>query len=372
MKTFHVTIITNKNCNFNCTYCYEKDKFENLDLDDEKINKIINILKKYFNINFTKFHFTFIGGEPTLSKNLNKLIMEIEKNFKNSEYTIITNGSSFQNIMNLFPNFEDMKDRVHFQLSYDGKVINDKDRIILKNNESLPTSDIVLRTLDKLIKVTKNITLKPTLNIKYLPLVPEAIKEYRELSLKYNHIFNYGVTEVKTPIHFMKQDEIKELIKNSFPKILKEEKINVDTFGFPLSQWLQKINFEKAGAFCTAGIESITISTNLDILYCHRCEYYDNTSELNYGSLKRDNEELTIKKYLDNREILSKVKDNYYNSCENCEAIYCQKCPAEFAEINNIKKIDNIYNAWDDNICFYYKEISKYLYLFWKKYLNKK
>jgi len=362
--TFHVTIITNKNCNFNCTYCYEKGKFENLDLNEEKIEKIIKFLKD--NFKNKKLSFTFIGGEPTLSKNLNLLIKEIEYNFKNSHYTLITNGFSSEHIINLFPNFEKIKENIHIQISYDGQKIHDKDRIIINNNKIIPTSKIVLKTLDELIKITKNITLKPTLNIKYLSLVPDAIKEFRELSLKYNQIFEYGVTEVKTPMHFMTEEKIKNLVKENFPKILKEEKINLEIFKKPLTTWLNKLNFNNPGAFCTAGIDSITISTNLDILYCHRCEYYDKNSELNYGNIN----DFDI--FFNNRKKLINNKDNYFNKCKDCEAIYCQKCPAEYAEINNIKQIDKIYNSWNDNICIYYKEISKYLYVFWKKYLSKK
>ncbi len=363
-KHFYVTLITNKNCNFNCTYCYEKDKFENLDLNEEKISKIINFLKEKFkNYELT---FTFIGGEPTLSNKLNLLVQEIEKNFKNSNYILITNGSSLKNILKIFPDLEKMKDRVHIQISYDGKAIHDKDRIIKKGNKIIQTSDFVLKTLDELIKITNNISLKSTLNIKYLPLVPEVIKEFRELSLKYNKIFLYAVSEVKTLIHYLSEQEIKELVKENFPNILKEEKINLEIFNRPLTQWLNKLNFKTPGAFCTASIDSITISPNLDILYCHRCEYYDKNSELIYGNIKNfDN-------FLKNEKIFLNNKDNYYSNCKNCEAIYCQKCPAEYAEINNIKQIDKIYNSWNDNICVYYKEISKYLYLFWKQFLKKR
>ena len=269
-----------------------------------------------------------------------------------------------------------MKDRIHLQISYDGKVINDIDRVIKKGNSIQGTSDIVLKTMGKLANNDIKFTLKPTLNIIHLPLVPEVLKEYRELSLKYNTVFDYGVSEVKTALHYLSKDKIKELIQESFPKILKEEKINLETFGRPITSWLRKINFKTPGAFCTAGIESITISTNLDIMYCHRCEYgvEDPDSELIYGNI---NEKNILNTFENNQKTLIQNSNKFIDTCKNCTAIYCQKCPAELAEMNNIKSLDKIYNSWsikedqEDNLCFYYKEISKYLYIFWKKYLNK-
>jgi len=372
LRFLNLTILSNLYCNFNCTYCYEKNKFKNSDISNETINKIISLLDVY--LNNRKLRVTLIGGEPTLSKNLPLLIKKLEK--YNPEYLLITNGSNFENILKLFDD-QIFKRKIRIQISYDGKVINDKERIIKKHNSFTGTSVIILKTLDELINFKKknklkNITidLKPTLDVKYLNLVPEAIKEFRELSLKYKQLFNYGVSEVKESIINLSKDEIRNLIQESFPRILKEEKENFKIFKKPLSAWLQKINFDKPSEFCSAGIDSITINYEGELLYCHRCQFYNNSS-LRFGKIENPQE--TIKTIKEKKSYLLQNKDKFIDQCENCSAIYCQKCPAEFAEINN-ESIENIYNSWDynktKNICFYYQEISKYLYIFWKKYLK--
>jgi len=361
-NVYNFTILTNKNCNFNCRYCYEKGKFENQDLNDDTIEYILKILHSFKNYNW---NFMFIGGEPTLSKKLKDLVLEIEKlssKFKNKvTYSLLTNGSSFKNISI----FEEYKDRTDIQISYDGYKINDIDRGIIKKNKIIPTSNIILDTVKELHKHKYNFYFKSTLNIQYLNLVPEVLKEFRELSLQYNTIFEYVVSEVKDIIAFMDKEKIKKLIDDSFPSILKEEKINFETFNQPLSVWLTRSNLEQPFAICSAGINSMTITYNKDIKYCHRAEFYD------IPFLKLNN----LDDYKKTRELLKSKYENYIKNsdCKNCTALYCQRCPAENVEINKITNIKDFYSNWSPtNLCYYYQEISKYIYYFNKKFLSKK
>jgi len=363
-QKYNFTILTNKNCNFNCRYCYEKGKFKNQDLTEDTIEYILKLL----NDNFKEYdwNFMFIGGEPTLSKKLKILVQEIEKlssKLNNKvTYDLLTNGSSFQLINNIFENY---KDRLNVQVSYDGKPINDIDRIIIKKNKIIPTSNLILKTVESLYKYNYNFHFKSTLNIQYLNLVPEVLKEFRELSLKYNKIFRYSVSEVKDIIAKLNKEEIKRLIKESFPKILQEESINYKIFNQPLSTWLIEANIEQSYKLCSAGINSMTINYNKKILYCHRIEFY----KIPFLEMNNFEDYKKINKQLKNEyEKFHRAKITIDENCKNCTSLYCQRCPAENAEINKINNIKDFYSSWQpSNICFYYQEISKYIYYFIKK-----
>lgn len=84
-----LTIIPTYSCNFNCTYCYEKER-PNITWN----SKIRQAIKEYLIYsNFNKNHITFYGGEPLLCLNsIIKFIDDIENSHINCSYSFVTNG----------------------------------------------------------------------------------------------------------------------------------------------------------------------------------------------------------------------------------------------------------------------------------------
>lgn len=70
-KVFGITFEVTTNCNLNCQYCYQKDKFVRGDMADEIIDKSLLYIKKVYEKNkFETMIIRFIGGEPLLKKDV--------------------------------------------------------------------------------------------------------------------------------------------------------------------------------------------------------------------------------------------------------------------------------------------------------------
>ena len=226
-NTINFSLINTKACNLNCNYCYEKGKFENKEFSKKDIERIIDFLKGHVKAG-NDLILTLIGGEPTLAKNNKYFFDRIGSEFEpNSikEIRLITNGYSFELLKNTFSDnfWKKFKDKIEIQISYDGKAIHDIDRVKIINGKKIGTADKVLETIDKCIQEDLNISLKSTLNIIHLPLVPQVLKEFQELNKKYNeYLFRkpnrlrYMVTEVKESF-IIPEDKIKELVDKAFP-----------------------------------------------------------------------------------------------------------------------------------------------------------
>ncbi len=75
-------------CNFHCKHCFVKK--ENYELTFDKLQEIVNKADKYFKANNIKGRINIAGGEPLLSRNIDKLIDYIAS--KDIKVSIITNG----------------------------------------------------------------------------------------------------------------------------------------------------------------------------------------------------------------------------------------------------------------------------------------
>ena len=80
-----VKIHINNECNFNCIYCYST----NNKIDSLKTEDWLNVLDKLSKFNVQTIEVS--GGEPTLNKDLHKILKKCEE--KNFRVTIYTNGS---------------------------------------------------------------------------------------------------------------------------------------------------------------------------------------------------------------------------------------------------------------------------------------
>jgi len=78
---FSISWILGRFCNYKCSYCWpyaRSDKVDHLDLDLYK--NTIDEIKRQARLNgFTKFHWSFSGGEPTAYKNLIDLVQHLDE-----------------------------------------------------------------------------------------------------------------------------------------------------------------------------------------------------------------------------------------------------------------------------------------------------
>jgi len=75
-------------CNYHCKHCFVKK--ENYELSFDELKTIVDKIHKYFSDNNIKGRINLAGGEPLMSRNIDKLIEYISS--KNIDVSIITNG----------------------------------------------------------------------------------------------------------------------------------------------------------------------------------------------------------------------------------------------------------------------------------------
>ena len=369
LPTLTLNLTVTKACNFACSYCFETGKHEKKYMSIEAFDKIIDFMKK------NKYHYNLflIGGEPTLSPHLSYFLKKVKEEVQKNNISLIplklggssvliTNGFSYKNILKSISedeneeDFEFWKKYLDIQVSYDGKVIQDKYR---KTINGITTSDKVLKTINELYKNKFNVSSKSTLNIYDFKHIKEVLDEFKELKLKYN--IDYNVTENKDSFKFLNKEDIREIIESYFPYVLKHEnsffKENREFF----TRWFNESSFEYTNQYCSAGVSMIHIDPEGNVTPCHLSLYVNDT--IHYGNFFKEQ-----KKTLEQMEYYKKYFiGQKEDKCKDCTALFCLRCPV--SKYSEDKNLHELYNGINDKICFYYQEISKYIY-YLKKKLN--
>lgn len=182
---FHLVILVHQNCNFRCTYCYEKFDKNKISIDVE--NAIIHLVKRRLSSGKYKyFRVDWFGGEPTLAldviERLSKQFEQIAKSF-NVKYSagITTNGFKL--------NFEARKmllqnSVTNFQITIDGiKMLHDSQRVLAGGQ---PTYDVIIKNLVDLAKEKYPFTCMIRMNVgpNNLKYVDEYIDNMKNLFSK--------------------------------------------------------------------------------------------------------------------------------------------------------------------------------------------
>jgi len=371
-KTFGLTLQVTKGCNLQCTYCYESGFHRDEIPDLETFLSAFEHFLDVFKFRDQKIDLVYIGGEPSLNPDFieKTLSLMYKMNLLNS-VTIITNGIIIQNILKSISASEIpenvAKELIGIQISYDGRQINDKYRLANKK----PTSDIVLKSIKLVKEAGFKISIKSVLPVNEIHLVPEIMKEFEELG------FNYQPTEDFSALKDTTEEDIKNYIKYFDKYFIDVLKIEIDRkkHGLePLSRWFQDYSLNKSITECHAGVKSLAINEKGTIQFCQQVDYLKdpgvlnlkNISDLSHKSLEE------ISEYLDS--ITEMFQCNLYNSdreeCKNCEALFCVKCP--LVNFEETKDITNMYGGYtkENFRCIYYKNLSKYLYIY-DKYFDK-
>ena len=180
METYviHVT----KECNMNCSYCYENDKDSTYTWKEVKSFIVDIINNRTSNI----FHIEFLGGEPLLAfDNIKKSVNYIESlnDVEVNSYTITTNGTILDGEI---VEFLKEHDNVDFAASMDGTKFMNQWRTFKDTNEN--SHDTVIENCQRLIREIG----KDRVNVHMVT----HLYNVASLSLGVKHLYDKGLRSV--------------------------------------------------------------------------------------------------------------------------------------------------------------------------------
>lgn len=300
-------IITTRNCNLNCKYCFEgekKDVFLSIDVIPEILDFIDSFLKNDFIYNKEYVRIDFNGGEALLNK---KFIIEFmnKTKTKNFDYSITTNGLLLdEDLINIIND-----NKIKIQISLDGrKISHDLNRQYYNGEGSFDAvfeKAILLKKKywESFFSVSLVFTPETVYdladNIKFL-----LENEFYEISFSPCLDFEWKENDIK---EFDKQ--MKQIGKIYIDYMMNEKEIYLsqlsDAFDIILN------NFQKS--HCGACTDMITILPNGNILPCGGFVGCTNENEISVGNISNDLDYEKINFYVFQKKL--KANDQDCNLC---------------------------------------------------------
>lgn len=175
-----VTLEVTKRCNFECLHCYNQVDISHKELTLDEINDIFELLSEY---GVMKLIIT--GGEPTLRKDLTKIIEKASRKFK--LVTVISNGyfitDDFVNNIGEYKN-------VIFQISIDG--LEDTHNLIRGKKDSFKRALEAINRLNKKNIYTVVACTINQLNFSELALLTEVVKKSGAKQIRFGILMYLG------------------------------------------------------------------------------------------------------------------------------------------------------------------------------------
>ncbi len=154
----HLTIAPTYDCNFDCSYCYEKER-RSVYMDKQIQDKLIDFVKSFTKIN--KVNITWYGGEPLMDISIiESLIHKLNKLELKVNNLIVTNGYNL-NIQNIFK----LKSLniLSAQITIDGiKEIHDQRRYLIGGGN---TFDRIIENVDLLLNTIPDFVVNFRVNV---------------------------------------------------------------------------------------------------------------------------------------------------------------------------------------------------------------
>lgn len=345
-KTLSLVIAPTMNCNFACSYCFEKHS--NIFMSTKTINKISNFVKeKYKKVNFKKLSVTWYGGEPTLAINiidkLSKLLISFCKN-NDIKYisNMITNGFLLDD--KVLKKLKQLK-VYDYQITIDGPpLIHDTRRKLINNK---PTFNVILNNLKNInenhgkIKVNIRINIDKT-NYNHIVELLTILKKSKltNFSISLGHVQSF--TEICKTIETtcLSKDEYLDKLFD-FALLLKENGFN---------DFISLLEIPKRIIYCGA------IMTNSYVIdsdgYFYKC----------WNDVGVKEEAIFNVHYKQNdTQLLNELKYLNYNSLEYKKCLACLGFPiclggCPYTNLKN--KEPKCYN-FDKEVEFYIKGVMK-------------
>ena len=354
-------INTTSVCNLGCLYCSEG---KNPNMPDKsrilnsKTKVTIQDLDLLVNQVFEKdpkddIVFAFWGGEPFLNFDFCKEVMYHFKDNNKISFLFYSNGSYIEKYLEdikelnkvLGKKPSDGRSRLFIQISYDGRKINDIERLT-KNGKS--TSDVTLKAFNLLRENGIETKTKSTVTPKTFKYLFDAFKEHIEMKTNY-----FPTPDAFSDTDYDNEEYLKDLKINlmQIAKYIYDNKLEPETF-----RW-----FSKSKALCQAGIGYFSFDLDGEATPCHST-MYESFSDHHVGHIRDidlfEKFSTATEKY---KDLSSKIQEN----CKDCDCLFCIRCPAgnynlpSNLEIMKTEKVDNEYIIrWthkNNNMCKVFK-----------------
>lgn len=364
MNEFYIDLIITKNCNFRCSYCYERGKHSNENVSFETIDYFIKFIDDFrktetFKNNYNGIKICLFGGEPTLELKKIKYILDKYKDDDRITFLIFTNGSN-PGTLNLIQQYDkkiNNINKIHVQISYDGEKIQELNR---KYKSGKSSTETVKKLIDDFMLTDLSFSLKSTIRTENFGLLYETYLEFIELNKKYKkEILSYCPTidysleynnNIIGDLNFLNNKKILESNLLLIVKDCKENPENKNIFSLFSGYDVKS---------CSAGMHSICVNYDGNIYKCHGVIFSDDI-DLHYINNIRNEDAVSIFEssrieHIEN----AKQKDK---DCNSCYAVLCMNCNSMKFSYSKKKEY---YDRWYDRLCQpilceYMKSISKY------------
>jgi uncharacterized protein len=356
---FTLEITTTALCNLGCSYCFEGVKTNTQRLDDK-----VDLVKKriyefiesdFFINNYDNLNISFWGGEPTLN---GKLIIDIMQEFQRYDYIgfhIYTNGYNRKRLDDILDNVDCSK--LHIQISYDGKEINDKFRI---THSGKPTSSQVVENIEYFAKKGIGLSLKSTIPLKSMTGLYKTWLDFKDLHQKLNNIGKNITVSYAPTIDYVEEipkenlPELIESFRKEMLKIAKEEISFYEEHGRHLCTWF---NGSDSKQHCASGAHMHAIDVDGKSYACHGSLYSPNKELMQGSDIQKNSFVQDVEKMAKSYQI--PIRD-MSDTCKGCVATTCMICPV--SSLDNSKKedyFDRWTDRWVNNMCGFFKSFGE-------------
>jgi len=323
-------LITNK-CNFNCSYCYEKNRTGDMKWDTMKtlIDRMVDgwTPGKRSDL-WSDLKLNLFGGEPMFNWKIVKKTFEYTEEVRKEKgirfgITILTNGSIWNDEINefLFKYKRKMGKRFKMQISLDGCEAS--------HNINRPTVDgkdtfqLVVNNIKKYKQIIPDLQVRET-------LVPSRVdsffEDYKTLSSLVDIV---QMTPIIEDDWFPVLGKAKEELQKIYDLYFEQLKNNPYRFVSLLNSNVISSNDQGASTYtkidykgCHAGYELVGVTVNGDLYPCHRFIAYKDKFDFKMGDVWNGVDE-TLPAVKEIREAhISNEK------CTNCTSYTCNRCYA--------------------------------------------
>ena len=350
-KQFNIDLNLGDNCNFRCSYCFEREHSAARVLTDDVLERFISLVKMATETGST-VNINFWGGEPLLHiKHVRRVLDEFTGNERVS-FLMYTNGwYVLDNSDLLLKARETYGKRLVIQVSHDF-LPGDLSHRVNPSSTPVETEERVLNAIRFLDDNDFEYSVKTTGSFEDLEdnFCEQFVNFHNfRLTLKKRDQIGYGYTPDTCATRAVNREKFEaQLLK--LLKFFAANKLKNPNF-----RWF---NNENQRLSCGAGKHSFAVDVNGNTKYCHGCFYHN---EANDDTLKIANI------FDDNALFLAEhnyVAENSLNlpdgKCKTCDALVCFRCNA----MNCNGDVKHWADPCVDNVCEVYKIASKYIEAF--------
>lgn len=365
VSDYYLTLIPTYNCNFRCTYCFEKGNYKNgnsnlkLKMDRQMVDNIFNNLEELKSEGKKVMSTVYLfGGEPLMRENLDliKYIVDIGCN-KGYKFSAITNGYDLQLYEDLLA-----EDKIFsLQITLDGDEELHNKRRFLHNGGKTFTQ--IVSNIDRCLHKGIRVSLRTNIDKTNIDEIEKLIDLYNEYGWTDNKLFSYYFKSLHACYEEdenkrMFDDEVMKKI-SSIPNI--SNKFILNSFYSAINSFFQSVLNDGRIAlhkpiYCSASSSMIVIDPLGEIYPC-----WEVTADPNNNIGKLVNGKISFNsnaKYWRERNVMN------MDSCVKCPyALICSgNCPSHAKAYSG-----DIYSAHCEKFINIFNEVLPELY---RNYVN--